>query len=91
MSALKDKRSASGRLRIGCVADALYPGGGDVWERDLGTGRETRLVENAFNPAVSPDGARTAVDAAWVGPSRIWMVDRQGHNPVQITFQRSGG
>jgi Tol biopolymer transport system component len=77
-------RQARQHLEPGDVLGS-YTGGGDVWERELGSGRETRLVENAFNPAVSPDGARIAVDAAWVGPSRIWMVDRQGHNPVQLT------
>jgi Tol biopolymer transport system component/serine/threonine protein kinase len=63
--------------------------GGDVWEHRLDTGVEARLVENAFNPAVSPDGSHIAVDAAWVGPSRIWVVDRQGHNPTQITTDTS--
>jgi eukaryotic-like serine/threonine-protein kinase len=77
-------RQTRQRLEPGDVLGA-FVAGGDVWERDLGSGRETRLVENAFNPAVSPDGARIAVDAAWVGPSRIWVVDRQGHNPTQIT------
>ncbi len=63
--------------------------GGDVWTRHLPSGREARLVENAFNPAPSPDGAWIAVDAAWLGPSRIWLVDRQGHNPQQITTDTS--
>src|SRR5262245_48297860 len=76
-------RQARQRLEPGDIF-GVYTGG-DVWERDLESGRETRLVENAFNPAVSPDGARVAVDAAWVGGSRIWTVDRQGHNPVQVT------
>ncbi|HYV84960.1 MAG TPA: protein kinase [Patescibacteria group bacterium] len=76
-------RQARQRLEPGDIFGAFA--GGDVWERDLTSGREARLVENAFNPAVSPDGAHIAVDAAWVGASRIWTVDRQGHNPVQIT------
>jgi TolB protein len=61
----------------------------DVWARDLASGREWKVVENAFNPAPSPDGAWIAVDAAWIGPSRIWLVDRQGHNPVQLTSDTS--
>jgi len=63
--------------------------GGDVWARDLNSLREVKLIENAFNPAPSPDGQSIAVDAAWVGPSRIWLVDRQGHNPQQITTDSS--
>ncbi|MCI0656475.1 MAG: serine/threonine-protein kinase, partial [Acidobacteria bacterium] len=63
--------------------------GGDVWARDLNSGHEVKLIENAFNPAPSPDGQSIAVDAAWVGPTRIWLVDRQGHNPQQITTDSS--
>jgi Tol biopolymer transport system component len=59
--------------------------GGDVWEVDAASGRETRLVANAFNPAPSPDGSRIAMDAAWAGPQRIWTVDRRGLNPQQVT------
>ncbi|HEY6067003.1 MAG TPA: hypothetical protein VIY96_12670, partial [Thermoanaerobaculia bacterium] len=59
--------------------------GGDVWQVDVASGKETRLVENAFNPAVSPDGTRIAVDASWAGPRRIWTVDARGLNPQQIT------
>src|SRR4029079_15193513 len=47
--------------------------------------KESRLVENAFNPAMSPDGTRIAVDASWAGPRRIWAVDPRGFNPQQIT------
>jgi Tol biopolymer transport system component len=63
--------------------------GGDVYEHVLESGVERRLAENAFNPAVSPDGGRIAVDAAWAGPSRIWVVDRQGRNPMQVTTDTS--
>ncbi len=63
--------------------------GGDVWTVGVESGDEHRLVENAFNPAASPDGARIAVDASWVGASRIWLVDSQGRNPVQLTTDAS--
>ncbi|HKQ98411.1 MAG TPA: hypothetical protein VJV75_11080, partial [Candidatus Polarisedimenticolia bacterium] len=63
--------------------------GGDVYEHEIATGRERRLLERAFSPAVSPDGKRLAVDAAWVGPSRIWLTDRQGQNPAQLTSDTS--
>jgi Tol biopolymer transport system component len=62
---------------------------GDVWVLDLASGEESKLVENAFNPAYSPDGQRIAVDASWAGPRRIWLLDRQGHNPQQVTTDTS--
>jgi Tol biopolymer transport system component/predicted Ser/Thr protein kinase len=62
---------------------------GDVWVLDLASGEETKLVENAFNPAYSPDGQHIAVDASWAGPRRIWVLDRQGHNPQQVTTDTS--
>jgi eukaryotic-like serine/threonine-protein kinase len=62
---------------------------GDVWVLDLDSGSERKLVEKAFNPAYSPDGERIAVDASWVGPRRIWTLDREGHNPQQITTDTS--
>jgi Tol biopolymer transport system component/predicted Ser/Thr protein kinase len=62
---------------------------GDVWLLDLASGAESKLVENAFNPAYSPDGQRMAVDASWAGPRRIWLLDRQGHNPQQVTTDTS--
>ena len=62
---------------------------GDVWVLDLASGKEGRLVENAFDPAYSPDGKLIAVDASWAGPRRIWVVDREGHNPQQITTDTS--
>jgi Tol biopolymer transport system component/predicted Ser/Thr protein kinase len=62
---------------------------GDVWKLDLASGKETKLAENAFDPAYSPDGRRLAVDASWAGPRRIWVLDREGHNPQQITTDTS--
>ena len=62
---------------------------GDVWVLDLASGEETKLVENAFNPVYSPDGQHIAVDASWAGPRRIWVLDRQGHNPQQVTTDTS--
>jgi TolB protein len=62
---------------------------GDVWEMDLETGTERRLIEMGFNPAYSPDGERIAVDASWAGPRRIWIVDRHGRNPQQVTTDTS--
>src|ERR1700694_3300797 len=62
---------------------------GDVWVLDLASGKESRFVENAFNPTYSPDGKLIAVDASWAGPRRIWVLDREGHNPQQVTTDTS--
>ncbi|PYX85232.1 MAG: hypothetical protein DMG68_18415, partial [Acidobacteria bacterium] len=62
---------------------------GDVWVLDLASSKESRLVENAFNPTYSPDGRLLAVDASWAGPRRIWVLDRDGHNPQQVTTDTS--
>ena len=62
---------------------------GDVWVLDLTSGKESKLADNAFDPAYSPDGQRVAVDASWAGPRRIWVLDREGHNPQQITTDTS--
>ena len=60
-------------------------GDGDVWKIDRATGREAKLVEDAYNPVFSPDGTRMACDAPWAGQRRIWTVDPLGHNPRQVT------
>jgi Tol biopolymer transport system component/predicted Ser/Thr protein kinase len=62
---------------------------GAVWLLDLTSGQESKLVENAFNPVYSTDGKRIAVDASWAGPRRIWVLDRDGHNPQQISTDTS--
>lgn len=71
------------RLEPGDVFGAYD--GGDVWQIDIATGAETLLVEKAFNPCWSPDGMRLAVDASWAGPRRLWVLDRLGRNPQQVT------
>ena len=58
---------------------------GDVWTIEVAGGKETQLVENAFHPALSPDGLRITLDASWAGPRRIWMVDSRGRNPEQVS------
>ncbi len=62
---------------------------GDVWVLDLTSGKESKIADNAFDPAYSPDGQRVAVDASWAGPRRIWVLDSEGHNPQQITTDTS--
>jgi Tol biopolymer transport system component len=62
---------------------------GDLWMLDLASGKETKLVESAFNPSYSRDGKHIAVDASWAGPRRIWVLDSEGHNPQQVTTDTS--
>jgi Tol biopolymer transport system component len=63
--------------------------GGDIWKKDVTSGKEEKFLDKAFNPSFSPDGKFLAVDASWAGPRRIWIVDAQGHNPQQITSDNS--
>jgi Tol biopolymer transport system component len=76
-----------GKLQPGDVF-GLYTNG-DIWKKNLVTGKEELFLENAFNPSFSPGGKYIAVDASWAGPRRIWIVDAQGHNPQQITSDSS--
>jgi Tol biopolymer transport system component len=76
-----------GKLEPGDVF-GLYEGG-DIWKKDLASGKEQKFLDNAFNPSFSPGGKLLAVDASWAGPRRIWIVDAQGHNPQQITSDSS--
>ena len=80
-------RQPSVKLQPGDVFGEFQDG--DVWVVDLESGKESKLVENAFNPQYSPDGKRLAVDASWAGPRRIWVLDREGHNPQQVTTDTS--
>ena len=59
--------------------------GGDIWSVDIRSGSETKIIDNAFNPAFSPDGKSIAYDASRSGPRRIWTSDSSGHNPQQIS------
>ncbi|HVE71875.1 MAG TPA: protein kinase [Thermoanaerobaculia bacterium] len=63
--------------------------GGNVWQLDLESGRETRLSDEGFNPAWSPDGTRIAFDASFSGPRRIWVADARGRNAQQLTTDDS--
>jgi eukaryotic-like serine/threonine-protein kinase len=80
-------RQPGRRLEPGDVFGSYFDG--DVWRVELATGRETRLLENAFNPSFSPDGQRLAVDASWAGPRRLWLTDSAGRNPQQVSADPS--
>lgn len=82
-------RTAGVKLEPGDVFGIFIDG--DIWAIDLASGKEIKLIRNAYNPDYSPDGKRIAFDASWAGPRRIWMVDSHGHNPQQLTSDTSEG
>jgi eukaryotic-like serine/threonine-protein kinase len=63
--------------------------GSDILAVSLESGQERRLIENAANPAPSADGRALAFDAAWSGPSRLWVADARGRNARQATTDSS--
>jgi serine/threonine protein kinase len=52
--------------------------GADLFKLDPSSGKETRLLENAFNPSFSPDGKSVALDASWAGPAGSGSWTRTG-------------
>ena len=82
-------KQANVKLEPGDVFGSFFDG--DIWSLDLASGKETRLIVNAFNPEASPDGKRIAFDASWAGPRRIWATDNRGYNPQQLTSDVSEG
>ncbi len=77
-----------GKLEPADVLSGEYMGG-DIWTIELASGEERKIVENAYDPSFSPDGARIAFDASWAGPRRIWVSDANGRNPQQVTTDQS--
>jgi len=63
--------------------------GCDLWRIDPATGKETLLIEEAFNPSFAPDGERLAFDASWGGPRRVWICDARGRHARQVTTDSS--
>ena len=49
--------------------------GGDIWSVELQSGQETKIIDGAYNPAISPDGKSFAYDSSRSGPRRIWLYD----------------
>jgi Tol biopolymer transport system component len=81
-------RTTGGKLEPNDI-NGWYHDGGDIWTIDVTTGQETKLIEDAFNPAYARNGGRLAFDAAWGGARRIWIADSSGRNPRQITSDSS--
>jgi eukaryotic-like serine/threonine-protein kinase len=63
--------------------------GGNIWHLDVESGKEMRLIDDAYNPDWSRDGTRIAFDASWSGPRRIWIADARGRNAQQVTTDDS--
>jgi Tol biopolymer transport system component len=80
--------TSGGRLEPSDI-NGDYNEGGDIWQVDLETGRETRLVQDGFNPAYAPVGGRLAFDATYARGRRIWIADSGGRNPRQVTSDSS--
>ena len=80
--------TAGGKLEPNDI-NGWYQEGGDIWSLELDAGRESRLVQDAFNPAFSPAGEQLAFEASWGGARRIWVADSTGRNPRQITGDSS--
>ena len=67
-----------------------YSSGGNIWTLDVEAGSdETRLIDDAFNPAYSPDGQQIAYDTRLAGAHRIWLAEANGRNPRQLTSDSS--
>ncbi len=60
-----------------------------MWTVDPKSGAEEHLLSGAFSPSWSPDGTHIAVDAGWGGAHRIWVTDKNGLNPRQVTSDSS--
>jgi Tol biopolymer transport system component len=86
--AFAQSRMNGGKLEPSDI-NGWYQENGEIWSLELATGRETKLIEDAFNPAYSPDGRRIAFDAPWAGARRIWIADAAGRNPRQVTSDSS--
>ena len=86
--AFVQSRTSGGKLEPSDI-NGWYQENGEIWSLELANGRETKLIDNAFNPAYSPDGRRIAFDAPWAGARRIWIADAGGRNPRQVTSDSS--
>jgi len=86
--AFVQSRMNEGKLEPSDI-NGWYQENSEIWSLELANGRETKLIDDAFNPAYSPDGRRIAFDAPWAGARRIWITDSGGRNPRQVTSDSS--
>src|SRR4029077_21113265 len=71
-----------------------------IWRLDLTsptkiTGPATKIISSSrgeWNPRLSPDGKHIAFESFRSGNLEIWVCDRDGSNPVQVSsFERVSG
>lgn len=77
----------------GALAYASFQLDFDTWELDLSSGESTNLVSSTFfdvTPQYSPDGSRIAFSSARTGYRELWLCDRDGSNPIQLTDMKLG-
>ena len=86
--AFVQSKTSGGKLEPTDI-NGWYQENSEIWNLELASGRETKLIDDAFNPAYSPDGRRIAFDAPWAGARRIWIADSGGRNPRQVTSDSS--
>jgi len=58
--------------------------GGDIWKKDLASGKEEKFLDKAFNPSFSPDGKTLAVDASWPALGASGSSMRKGTTPSKL-------
>jgi Tol biopolymer transport system component len=66
----------------------------EIWRVDLAApdraaGTASKIIASSLGqqaPSASPDGSRIAFESARSGTSEIWVCDRDGSNPVQLSF-----
>jgi len=75
--------SAAGGLALAYISRNF-----DTWELQPGTGEKRRVVSSTFldvTPQYSPDGSKIAFSSSRSGYREIWLCDRDGSNPTQLT------
>ena len=64
----------------------------DTWELQPATGEKRRVISSTFRdltPQYSPDGSQIAFSSSRSGHQEIWLCDRDGSNPTQLTDLKS--
>ncbi len=79
--------SAAGRLALAYISRDV-----DIWELQPATGEKRRVISSTFldvTPQYSPDGSKIAFSSSRSGYRQIWLCDRDGSNPTQLTNLKS--
>ncbi len=79
--------TASGRLALAYIRRDY-----DTWELQTATGEQSPAISSTFfdvTPQYSPDGSQIAFSSSRSGYREIWVCDRDGANPIQLTYLKS--